>query len=194
MPPRNVALVEAQRLPLRQPLRRRVRHAVVEAGQLDAALRIVQPAQDAGQRVDRVQRRAAEQAGMQVALRGVQRQLHIHHAAQPGGDGGGVDVPHAGVADDRDVGGQRVPVLGQERLEVEAAHLLLALDQHRHGAGRAARCLVPGAQGFQPHHHLALVVHRAAGGDAWARAGPRSSPGSNGGVVHSSSGSAGCTS
>ena len=115
-----------------------------------------------------LERRAAEQPRVQVPLRRAQRQLDIHHAAQPGREGGGVDVPHARVADDGDLGGERVAVLQQERLEVEAAHLFLALDQHRHRAGRAAGGVMPAAQRLQPHHDLALVVHCAAGGDAGA--------------------------
>ena len=55
-----------------------------------------------------------------------------------------------------------------ERFEVGAADFLLALDQHGDARGDAAAGGVPGAQRFQEHHRLALVVHRAARDEALA--------------------------
>ena len=105
---------------------------------------------------------------MQVAVGRLQGHLHIGHAAQPGGDRRRVDVPHAGVADQRQVGREFALVGGQERLQVGAADFLLALDQHGDVGGDAAGGLLPGAQRLDEHHRLALVVHRAARDEALA--------------------------
>ena len=144
------------------------RDLIVEAGQLDAAVLVLQLAQDFRQRVDRVQRGPAIQAGVQIAVGGLQGHLGVGHAAQAGGDGGGLDVPHAGVADQRHVRDQVGLVRPQERVEVDRTDLFLALDQHGDARRDAAAGAVPGAQGFQEHHRLALVVHRAAGDEALA--------------------------
>ena len=88
---------------------------------------------------------------------------------------------------------QRVAMRGEDRLEVGAADLFLALDQHRDPHRQAPVVGVPGAQRFQPQHGLALVVDGAAGDDARAVR-TVDQRGSKGGLVQSSSGSAGCTS
>ena len=105
---------------------------------------------------------------MQVAVGRLQRHLRIGHAAQPRGDRRRIDVPHAGVADQRQVGGELRLVGGQERFEVGAADFLLALDQHGDARRDAAGGLLPGAQRLEEHHRLALVVHRAARDEALA--------------------------
>ncbi len=102
---------------------------------------------------------------MQVAAGGLQGQLGVGHAAQPRGDRRRVDVPHVGVADHRDIGGQLVARGAQERIQADAADLLLALQQH--GDARRDRAfLPPGVQRLQERHQLAFVVHRPARDDA----------------------------
>src|SRR5439155_26025385 len=51
---------EVEVLPLRQNIRRQILHAVVEAGNGDAAVVVEQAAEDVGQHADRVARAAAE--------------------------------------------------------------------------------------------------------------------------------------
>ena len=57
-----------------------------------------------GQHPDRVLRAAAKDAGMQVAVGGLDPDLVVDQPAQRGGDRRRVGIPHAGVADQREVG------------------------------------------------------------------------------------------
>ena len=68
----------------------------------------------------------------------VETNIDLDDAAQRGGQGRDADLPVGGVGHDDDVGGQAVAVGGQEVLEGGAAHLLLTLDEDRHGAGQLA--------------------------------------------------------
>jgi hypothetical protein len=167
MPPRNAASSKpsASHCALRITDRR---HRVIEAGQLDATVLVLQVTEDFRQRVDRVQGGPAIQARMQVAVGCLQGHLGIGHAAQPRGDGRRLDVPHAGVADQGHVGREVSLVGAQERVEADRPDFLLAFDEHGDAGGDAAPRTVPGAQGFQEHHRLAFVVHRAAGDEALA--------------------------
>ena len=103
---------------------------------------------------------------MQVERRTLQGDLAVAHAAQPRGDARRIDVPHIGVADQREIGRERLLVGSEERFEVGAADLLLALQQHGHRGGNAAADLLPGAQRLDEHHQLSLVVDGAARNDA----------------------------
>ena len=76
-------------------------------------------------------------------------------------------VPHRGVADEQQVGLQRLGVFGEERRQRRRAGLLLALEQHADVAGQAA-VLVEGAARLDEGHQLALVVGGAARDDALA--------------------------
>ena len=105
---------------------------------------------------------------MQIAIGRFQRDLHIGHAAQPRGDRRRIDIPHAGVADQSEIGGKLLLVGDEEWFEVGTADFLLALDQRGDVCRDAARGLLPGAHRLDEHHRLALVVHRAARDEALA--------------------------
>ena len=121
---RNDSGVRLRLLPLRQNIRRQILHAVIEAGNGDAAVVVEQAAEDAGQHPDRILRAAAEHAGMQVAVGGLDLDLVIDQAAQRGGDRRRVRVPHAGVADQREIRLQLALVRFEERHEILRADLL----------------------------------------------------------------------
>ena len=70
-------LVEAKRFPLRLLLGRDLAHAVIEAGDRDAAVLVVQVGEDFRQHVDRVARRAAVHARMQVVARRLDEHLLV---------------------------------------------------------------------------------------------------------------------
>ena len=141
--------------------------AVVEAGQGDRAVGVVQVGEDARQDADRIDRRAAVEAGMEVAVGGVDRHLLEREAAQHGGDRRRLGVPHLGVADQRQVRLQRLGVGGEEGGQGDRAGLLLALEQHGDVARQAAMG-AEGAAGLEEGHQLAFVVAGAAGDDARA--------------------------
>ncbi|MGY2987096.1 hypothetical protein ACVI1K_004443 [Bradyrhizobium sp. USDA 4508] len=69
-------------LPLGQNIRRQILHAVIETGDGDVAVLVMQAAEDPRQHADRVLRAAAEHAGMQVAIGGLDLDLVIDQAAQ----------------------------------------------------------------------------------------------------------------
>jgi hypothetical protein len=150
---------------LRQNIGRQILHAIVEAGQRDAPLVVVQRAENAGQHTDRVLRRAAEQAGMQVTTGGGDAHLVIDEAAQRSGDRRRFRVPHRGVAHQHEVGGEVGLVLFEEGAKMRRADFLLALDQHGDVDWQPARDRDPGAAGLDKGHELALVVLRTARDD-----------------------------
>ena len=168
----ELLLVEVERAPLLGDFLGQFLDPVVEAGQGDRAVGVVQVGEDARQHADRIDRRAAVDAGMQVAVGRVDRHLLERQAAQHGGDRRRFGVPHPGVADQRQVGLQRFGVGGEERRQRHRAGLLLALEQHGDVAGQAA-VGAEGPAGLEEGHQLALVVAGAAGDDALARAARR---------------------
>ena len=131
---------------------------VVEPGDLDPAVGPLQAGQDRRQGIERVGDRAAVGAGMEVAVGPLDEELEVGQPLQAVGDRRHAGGELAGVGDDRVVAGQPLVVLGDVRLEVGPADLLLALDQeldvHRQRAGR----LEPGLGGLQVGEHLPLVV------------------------------------
>ena len=128
----------------------------------------MQQGQDAAQRVDRVNHRAAETARVQVDGGAVQGYLGIAQAAQPIGDRRPVDAQHVGVRDHADIGRKLVAVGIEKSIQVRAAALLLALEEEGDTHRQAAVHRLPGAQGLDDAHELALIVDCAAGDDTRA--------------------------
>ncbi len=140
-------------------------HAVIEAGDHDVAVLIEQAAENAGQHADRVLRAAAEYAGMQIAIGGLDLDLVINQAAQRCGNRRRVGIPHTGVADQCEIGLQVLLVGFKKRNEILRADFFLALD-HDGDIDRQRACDgLPGPAGFDEGHQLALVVLRAARDD-----------------------------
>ena len=105
---------------------------------------------------------------MQVAARRPHAQLGIDQPPQARGDRRRVDVPHVGVRNHRDIRAQIRRVRLQESLQIGAAHLLLALQHDSDPRRQTAGHRMPGAECLEPQAHLALVVNRAPGNDAFA--------------------------
>ncbi len=106
--------------------------AVVQPGDGDVALVVVQGGQQPAQGGQGIGRHAPVRAGVDRVVEGPD----LHHAVgqppQRGGERGLADGPVAGVGDHVDVGGQPVAFGGQDRGQGRGADLLLALDEHRH--------------------------------------------------------------
>ena len=104
---------------------------------------------------------------MQVAVGAGEDHLVGDDAAQRRGDRWRRCVPHAGIANERDVGPQHLGVLRKESGQRRRAGLLLAFEQDRNRARRAAELLECPAR-FQERHQLAFVVRSAARHDPLA--------------------------
>ena len=110
---------------------RKLIDAVVESRQGHAALGIVQIGDDPRHDMDRIDRGPAIAAGMQVAVGPRDHDLFEHEAAQHRRDGRCRGIPHAGVADEREVGPQRVAFRRDEGRERRRTRLLLPFEQDR---------------------------------------------------------------
>ena len=173
-------------------LLRQRQHAVVEPGQGDPAVVVVQAGQQARHRVQRVRHAAPERAGVQVAAWPGQRHLDRGQPAHAGAHGRHVGGPHGGIADHDHVAGQPLPLAPEQAGEVLGAGLLLALDdQLDRDRRRRARPARPGAA-RTPREWKSTWPLSSEAPRASSR--PSRSAGSNGGLSHSSSGSTGWTS
>ena len=124
-----------------------------------------QAAENAGQHPDRILRAAAEDAGMQIAVGGLDPHLLVDQPAQRGGDRRRIGVPHAGVADQREVGLEVVLVRFEKRNEILRSDFLLALDDDGDVERQRTGHGFPGPAGLDEGHQLALVVLGAARDD-----------------------------
>ena len=138
--------------------------AIVEAGQRDPALLVVQPAQQIRQHVQRIVDAAAERAAVQIAVGPVQIQLAVDDPAHARAEAGRLTVEDAGVGHHHDIALQLVAMGPEQFGEVRRAGLLLTLDQQldRDRRGDAALRRKVGGEPVQVHQHLALVVGGAA--------------------------------
>jgi hypothetical protein len=93
-------------------------HIVVEAGNLDAAAAVLHLRQDLRQHHRRVGDRAAERAGVQVALRAPDVDLKVGQPAQAVADRRHAAVEHRRVGNDEDVGGELGLVVADEVVQV----------------------------------------------------------------------------
>ena len=120
----------AERLPRFQDLRRRLLDAVIEAGDGDAAgrRRGCRPGSWRG-RGSGWPRRRRNSPECRSRLAAWIVDLLADQAAQADGDRRRLAVPHAGVADQREVGLQLLGVGVEERLQRRRAGFLLALEQ-----------------------------------------------------------------
>ena len=77
-----VLLIEGQPLPRLQLVRSRSLHLRVETRNQNFALRVFELADDFNQREERIGRRPAVHAGVQVSLRAVSLDLRVHQSSQ----------------------------------------------------------------------------------------------------------------
>ena len=155
--------------PLRRP---EGPHGVVETGKGHPPRPVVEGGHQPAGPVGGVGDGAAEHAGVQVAPGGADVDVEGHQPPHAGRDRRHVGRPHAGVGDDHHGAGQAGPLRLQQRLEVGAADLLLALDDDLH-VDRHLAGAVPAeeaADGLEVAEDLALVV---AGAPAEQPAGPQ---------------------
>ena len=151
--------------PLGENVGRKILHAVIKAGDGDVAVFIKNAAENTGQHPDRILRGAAEDAGMQIAVGGLDLHFVVDQPAQRGGDRRRIGVPHAGVADQREVRLEVGLVLFKKRNEILRSDFLFALDDDGDVERQRARDRFPGPAGFDEGHQLALVVLGAARDD-----------------------------
>jgi hypothetical protein len=145
--------------------RRDAGHRVVEPGQRDPSVSVVQACQQFGQGVQRVRHRAAERSGVQITPGSAQIDVGCGNAAHAGAHRRHVGCPHRGVRDNDHVAAELFPPGLEQRGEVHRPGLLLALDQQlerdRWRVLPAGRQAGPHAEGME--EDLALVVGGAAG-------------------------------
>ncbi len=107
---------------------------------------------------------------MQVAVGAGQPDLLVDQAAQRRRDRRRLRVPHAGVADQRQVALELGGIVAHEAEQVFRAALLLALDHHGDVERQLAGHRLEGAAGLDEGHGLAFVVAGAARDDDLAAA------------------------
>ena len=106
-------IVERQRGDLGAFGGREVAHRVVEAGNGDAAARLVQRRDETRHRVQRVRDRAAMAPGVQILRRGGERELEPGEPTTRDGERRLLDPPHRAVRGENDVGGEQRLVLAE---------------------------------------------------------------------------------
>ncbi len=119
-------------------------------------------AQDLGDGLNRVGRRAAINSGVQIMIGALHDQFAIHDAAQPHADGGQLGREHFGVADDGGVGFDRGPACEDVAFDVFAADFFFAFDQEFHVDRQPAVLFEQPFDGFDQDIGLAFVVGRSA--------------------------------
>ena len=139
---------------------------VVEAGDGDAAVGVVQAGDHRAERVDRVRHRAAVVAGVEVLVRAGDGHFQIGEAAHAAVDGRDLLGDHRGVGHEDDIGLQEFLVLLRPGGQRRTAHFLFALEDELHVMPQET-LLEQELEGLQVHEQLALVVVRAAGVDGF---------------------------
>ena len=156
-------LVEGQAAPGGQFLRAGRNDVVVEAGDEDVAVLVLELGQNLRQGHEGIGRRAAVHAGVQIGLGAAHFKLGVDHAAQAHAQGGQAGRKELGIGDQGKVRLQLGRLGGDKARNSLPSHLLFAFEQDAHVERQLA---VGGQQRLQRldlRPHLALVVHRAAG-------------------------------
>src|SRR5947209_4763171 len=150
---------------------------VIKAGNGDVAVLVKDAAEDACQNPDWILRAAAKDAGMQIAVSGFDLDLVIDQSTQRGGYCRGVRVPHAGVANQREIGLELAPVLFKKWHEILRADFFFTFNDHGDVDRQRPGHGFPGPAGFDEGHQLALIVLGAARNDDFASIGVRGNRG-----------------
>ncbi len=148
-------------------------HPVVEARNGDAAIVVVHGGQDARKHAQRILRRAPEQAGMEIPVGAGEPDLLVDEPAQRRRHHGRRRIPHAGIADQREVELELVGIVLDEAEQVVRAAFLLALDHHGDGERQLAGDGLERTARLDEGHHLAFVVAGPARHDDLAAVGQR---------------------
>ncbi len=164
----KAGVIEGQRLPLGANRVRQFGHVVVEAVERDPPGVVMQVGQHFRQHVDRVGRKPAIHARVQIAACRLHDHLFGKQPAQLSSDRWHTAVEQGGIADHRHVGLQLGGVRLHERHQRGRARFLLAFEEDGDLAGQLAVLGHPGAHRFDEGHQLALVVRGATPPDHFA--------------------------
>ena len=126
--------------------------------------------EDLGQDADRIGGGAAELAGMQVAVGGLDGDFLADQAAQAGRDRRRLAVPHAGVADQAKSAFSSAALASRNGFSDGEPDSSSPSNRIETRQGKRAVHRLVGAAGLDEEHQLALVVGRAAAGDDLAAA------------------------
>ena len=107
----------------------KVEHIVIEARDKDTTVFVLQLGDDLRQRIDGIVHGTAIRAGMKIAIRPRDVDLHVGKAAQTVDDGRLSGGEHGRVGNHHTVTGQHVCMLGNEGGKVGTADLLFAFDK-----------------------------------------------------------------
>src|SRR4029077_16228328 len=128
----------------------------------DAPILVVKPRDHARKGMNGVHDAATERSRVKVERGSVDEELQVHQPAQTDAQRGEPAPEHRGVADAHEVRREIGSVIAQERIEVDAANLLLALDDHLEIDGQSPNRLDEGLDCFGVNEDLTLVVDDAA--------------------------------
>ena len=138
------------------------RHAAVEAGHGDPAVRGAQAVEQAAEDPDGIRHGPAEVTAVDGPVEARHLDVHLHEAAQLPGDRRDAGREVVGVGEDHDVRVQLRAVALEEGRQAGRADLLLALDQELEVDGHAAGGAEVRGGGRHPGEKAALVVGRPA--------------------------------
>ena len=137
---------------------------VIEAGNGDAAVGIVEAGDHRAEGVARVGDRAAVMAGMQVLVGAGDGDFQVGEATHAAVDGRDLLGDHRGVGDEDDIGLQEVLMLLRPGGEGGASDFFLTLEDELHVMPQQA-LLEQVLEGLQVHEQLTFIVVRATGVD-----------------------------
>src|SRR5690606_12272973 len=140
-------------------------HAIVEAGDRDTSVLVMESSQHVREHADRIGGWTAIESGVQIALCTRTDDLGGSQSAQHERDAWRILVPLRGVADEGVVAPDFVGVLLEEARQAGRARFLLAFEKHCNGNRQLTRDLLPGPRGFEESHELAFIILRAARDD-----------------------------
>ena len=155
-------IVERHRVQLRSPLRAGRGHPVVEAGDGNRSVGVVQAGQDRRQHVDGVGDGAAVAAGVQVVAGALDRDRERGQSLGGNRERRLVRSPLRSVGRDNQVAGELAGVLAHVVGQVRAADLLLALDEELHVQRQSAPLRDRRPQHRDDQVDRPLVIGRAA--------------------------------
>src|SRR5262249_26228512 len=135
-------------------------YTVVKSGNPDVPVTILERAEDLRDRLNRVGRRAAIDAGMQVVVRAFDEKLPIDDPAQPDADGRQPGGEHLRVADDYRIRFQAWRLAAHVMLNVLSPGFFLTLYQELHIHGEAAVSFQQALDSLDLEIRLSLVIGR----------------------------------
>lgn len=138
---------------------------IVEAGELDFAIRVFHRVEEVSQGQARIGDRSAEATGVEIGFGAMDAKFIVGDAAEAVGDGGLTGAVLARVGNDDDVGGQLLLERWQEFCEDGATAFFLTLDEEFDLERQWLLGLVPSGGRKDMGQHLAFVVGGATGDD-----------------------------